>query len=81
MRAKIAQWGNSTGIRIPKALVEVVGLSANDIVEITAENEALIIKPLREHVTLEKLFHNFEQNAPDAYDWGELDAPAGKELL
>jgi antitoxin MazE len=81
MRAKIAKWGNSTGVRIPKPLLEVVGLSDNDTVEIIAENKTLVIKPARERLTLEKIFDGTNQNAPDAYDWGEPDAPAGKELL
>ena len=83
MQAKIAKWGNSTGIRIPKALLEVLDLSDNDTVEIIAENKTLVIKPARERLTLEKIFQDLDQDttAPDVYDWGELDAPTGKELL
>jgi antitoxin MazE len=81
MIAKIAKWGNSVGVRIPKALLEVVGLSDNDNVEIVAEDKMLIIKPARERLTIDKLFEGWTGESPEPYDWGELDAPVGRELL
>ena len=81
MQAKIAKWGNSTGVRIPKPLLEVIGLSKDDLVEITAEKKMLVIKPARERLTLEKIFRVSDNKASDSYDWGAQDEPAGKELL
>jgi len=81
MTAKIAKWGNSVGVRIPKALLEVVGLSDSDSVEIVAEDNMLIIKPARERLTIDKLFQDWDGGAPEPFDWGELGAPAGRELL
>ncbi len=34
MQATIQKWGNSQGIRIPKAFLEAVGMGENDLVEI-----------------------------------------------
>jgi antitoxin MazE len=81
MLAKVAKWGNSLGVRIPKALLEVMGISDNDTVEIIAENKTLVIKPARERLTLEKIFQDWSGEGPDTYDWGELDSPVGRELL
>jgi antitoxin MazE len=45
MKTRIVAIGNSQGIRIPKPLLEQVGLSGE--VELRAERDALIIRPVR----------------------------------
>ena len=34
MQATIQKWGNSQGIRIPKAFLEALGMKENDVVEL-----------------------------------------------
>ena len=38
-------------------------------------------EPARKRLTLEKLFEDWAGGPPEPYDWGELDAPVGRELL
>lgn len=45
MRSRIVRIGNSKGIRIPKALLEEAQLK--DEVDITVENGALVVRPVR----------------------------------
>jgi len=45
MKTRIVQIGNSRGIRIPKPLLEQTGLC--DEVDITAEANGLVIRPIR----------------------------------
>ena len=45
MKTRIVPIGNSQGIRIPKLLLEQTGLSGE--VEISAEDDALVIRPVR----------------------------------
>ena len=45
MKTRIVPIGNSQGIRIPKPLLEQTGLSGE--VEIRAEDEALVIRPVK----------------------------------
>ena len=45
MKTKIVRIGNSMGIRIPKPLLEQSGLRGE--VEITAEDDSLVIRPAR----------------------------------
>lgn len=47
MQAIIQKWGNSQGIRIPKAFLEAVGMSENDAVELQRVDDAIIIKKLQ----------------------------------
>lgn len=43
MKARIVRIGNSRGVRLPKVLIEELGLG--DDVELAAENGALVIRP------------------------------------
>ena len=51
MSLKIQKWGNSAGIRIPKAIMEKANLDLNSKVEIECKNQKIIIfsqkKPLQ----------------------------------
>jgi antitoxin MazE len=72
MRAKIVRIGNSQGIRIPKALLERSGLA--DEVEIDAERDQIIIRPIRQ--PREGWTHAFRQMA----DIGD-DEPVDGDLV
>lgn len=55
MYATIQKWGNSQGLRIPKALLDALGLQENDRVELTQTNDGIHIKKAAAgHRTLEE---------------------------
>ncbi|MCL2857004.1 MAG: hypothetical protein FWE19_04670 [Oscillospiraceae bacterium] len=81
MIAKITRWGNSDGVQIPRALLEVVGLSDSEDVEIVAKDKMLIIRPARERLSIEKLFEDWDGEPPEPYSWGEQVDLAGRELI
>ena len=58
--AQVQKWGNSLGIRIPKALAVKAGLVEGTEIEIDVEDGQLVIKPKAQ--TLEKLL---SQVTPD----------------
>ena len=55
MYATIQRWGNSQGLRIPKALLDTIGLRENDRVELLQEEDSIRIQklPQARHRTLE----------------------------
>ena len=75
---KIAQWGNSLGIRIPKHIVEKAQLVEGMDIEISNEGNKLILTPRRtQKSTLEELLEGMtEENLHSEVDWGE---PMGRE--
>ena len=79
MTGKISKWGNSLGLRIPKPTAKILGLNDNDIVNIETKGKSIIIR--KEILTLEKIFEDWDGSPYDSYDWGELDKPAGRELI
>lgn len=80
MRATIQKWGNSQGIRIPKAFLEALGMRENDLVELSrVDNNILISKVKKEQeLTLEDIFQDYDgAYKAEKFDWG---SPSGKEV-
>lgn len=77
MSIKIARWGNSLGIRIPKQIVEQAQLKEGDEIEISREENRLILTPQKKKYTLEELLDGMnEEHLHSEVDWGE---PMGRE--
>ena len=75
-RVAVSKWGNSTAIRLPKAVVEELGLKQGEVVEMTVQNgKAVIQKPMQLLApTLEEIVAEIErlgwENEPETVDWG-----------
>ena len=44
MRTKVVKWGNSLGLRIPKAFAEEVRVSEGSVVDLSMEDGQLVIR-------------------------------------
>jgi len=86
MQTNVVKWGNSHGIRLPKAFLNNIGIVENDPVDIKLENEKIVIEKIKtkDHITLkQRLFEfygdDFENivEPQNEYDWGK---PVGKEI-
>lgn len=74
MKTRIQKWGNSLAVRIPKSFAAGLGLMENAPVEMSLEDEALVIKLDRERtwdldsllaeVTDENLHPEWETESP-----------------
>ena len=56
MYTTIQKWGNSQGLRIPKALLDAIGLRENDRVQVIQEEDSIRIQKVSrpQHKTLEE---------------------------
>jgi len=84
MYATIQRWGNSQGIRIPKALLEALNIRENDRVELEQTKDAITIKKATTsaHKTLEERLTAYYgrpidqitriENGPEV-DWGAAE--------
>jgi antitoxin MazE len=77
MRTKIVMWGNSLGLRIPKALAEEVKVREGSMVEISLAKGQLLIRPAPPRYDLEDLLEEVTQENLH----GEIDTgvPQGTE--
>ena len=75
--ARIAKWGNSLGVRIPKAVAREVGLGDGSDVEVRVSGRELVLAPASREYRLNELVGRMtRENRHDETDWG---APVGKE--
>ena len=76
MRVRISRWGNSLGLRLPKAAVDATGLKPGSEVEVAVDGRELRVKPALPIKTyrLEDLLAEIDrlgpENAPETIDWG-----------
>lgn len=47
METKIRKWGNSLGLRIPKSFAEEAGVREGSAVDISLEDDRLVITPVK----------------------------------
>ena len=77
MRTQVSKWGNSLGVRIPKAYAEEMGLSEGATVEVKLSGRKLVLTPAQPEYDLEELVAGItRKNRHAEMDWG---APVGKE--
>ena len=86
MKTTLQRWGNSQGIRLPKAIVESMGIAvgASVIVEISEDSSQITItptpasRPIRGRHRIEDLIAESSAQAFEGKcDWGKV---AGKEV-
>lgn len=80
MQATIQKWGNSQGIRIPKAFLEALGMKENDLVELNRVDDNIVITKIKrkKDITLDDIFEGYDgEDAAEEFDWG---SPVGKEV-
>lgn len=87
MYATIQKWGNSNGLRIPKAFLDTLGLRENDRVELTQTEDTITIKKATAapHRTLEERLTEFYGKPvqeiallqEEEVDWGKAE---GREV-
>ena len=77
MRVHLAKWGNSTAVRLPKAVVQELGLENGQEIELTVSGGEARLKPLArdaEGDLLARLIAECDaigwENQPALVDWG-----------
>ena len=76
MKVKVAQWGNSLGVRLPKAATESAGVTAGSELDLTVEGNGFRLRSVRK--TSAQLFEEMlaemdrlgPENEPETVDWG-----------
>ena len=76
--SRIQKWGNSYGLRIPKTILDQMGLGPDTRFEIQQEQGKIIITPIKDpELTLDELLAKITpENLHHEVDWG---VSVGKE--
>ena len=76
MRTRVAKWGNSLAVRIPRAFVARAGLNEGSAIEIAEKDGALVLRKPRYRLD-DLLAGVTDSNRHGESDWGE---PRGDEV-
>ena len=83
----ISKWGNSSAIRLPKAVMQELGLKPGQRVQLTVQDGKGILEPVRQperpkKITLEWIIAETKrlgpENAPETVEWGP---DIGEEII
>ena len=81
MTTTVKKWGNSQGLRLPKALLEETGLAVGSEVELVVADGCLQVRPKRRRpgkYTMDDLVRLTPKDfRPGEVDWGP---PVGNEV-
>jgi antitoxin MazE len=75
-RVAVSKWGNSSAIRLPKAMMEELGIKQGEVVEMTVKDgKGMIEKPKQQLApSLEDMVAEMNrlgwENEPETVDWG-----------
>ena len=80
MKVKIAKWGNSLAVRLPKRLAEEAGLRPDVEVDVTVQDSEVRIKRARHRYTLEDMIAAIKPGTEPtpSVEWGP---DRGSEIL
>lgn len=74
---RLARWGHSLGLRLPKALASEARIGEGDTAEVSVEEGAIVVRPARAAYSLEELLNKTTpRNRHEETGWG---GPAGRE--
>lgn len=77
MPLRVARWGNSLALRLPKLIAEQAGLDEGTAIEVTVDDGKLVVTAARSGPTLEELVAGITpENRHGETDWGR---PVGRE--
>ena len=79
MKIKISKWGNSAAIRLPKSILNLVGLKEGSEAELLVENDAIIIRPQKiKKYNLDELLSQI--NSSNLHKEVSTGSATGKEI-
>ena len=74
---QIARWGNSLGLRLPKAVASEARIGEGDTVEVSVKDGTIIVRPAQSTYSLHELVSGITpRNRHDETGWGK---PTGYE--
>jgi len=71
---QVAKWGNSLAVRIPAAVVEVLGLKAGDNIEIVVADDKFAVQRKATNLELLKRLRKFRGRMPADFHFDRQEA-------
>jgi len=81
MQLHIQKWGNSAGVRLPKALIDQLGAQVGGTLEATVHDDTMVLRAGRRRYKLADLLAQCDSSAPavELGAWDDIN-PVGQEV-
>lgn len=76
----IKKWGNSLAIRLPKIALSKAGLTENDELNVSVDNDKIVLEAKPKVKSLEELFEGYDSSQPYPYEIVDKGGAVGHEL-
>lgn len=65
-------WGNSQGIRIPKSILQQLNIESSDLMQISVEDEAIVLRKVYRHKSFEERLSAYgDEITVSDFDWDD----------
>jgi antitoxin MazE len=78
MKTRVAKWGNSLALRLPKAVTSSLSLKEGTEIELTEHAEGILLRPAGLSYDLEELIKEIRPD--NLHTFVETGKPTGKEV-
>lgn len=79
---KLGKWGNSNAVRLPKEMLDKVGITSKDNeVAVSVTNNSIVIRPKKEKSRLEQMFEGYDTSQPYPFEIVDKGEPVGDEVI
>lgn len=74
MKVQIAKWGNSAAVRLPKSVLEEMGVELGATLNVVVDGSSIRLSPVRRRPTIDEIVAEMKRLGADAQpplvDWG-----------
>ena len=81
MRATLRKVGGSTMIALPPSVLDALGLKTGETIDIVAEEDRVVLRPIARRPTLADLLAQCDPTAPDEGDVWTRERSLGDEAI
>ena len=72
MKGTVSKWGNSQGVRIPKAILESASFEENQEIRFVARDGEIVLKKEKPRLSLAERFSAYKGSyQPEEMEWGD----------
>jgi antitoxin MazE len=75
MKVQIAKWGNSAAVRLPKAVLEQLGVDAGAELDLVLEGRSLRLSPPSRQPSMDEVVAEMKRLGGAGYDHGQYEWP------
>ena len=75
----VKEWGNSHGIGIPAAILQMLDIKTSDKLNLQVEDDRIVLQKAFQHKSFRERLEEYDGNITICdFDWGN---PAGREMF